>query len=321
MVFAFISKLLKIVWAANETKLRVRGTFMTVINSNTAATVTVNALSKNERAMNQTMERLATGKQINSAKDDAAGLAISSRMTAQMQGLEQAADNALNAISMIQTADGATQAITDMLQRMRELAVQAATGTLTSDDKKAANVEFVALLAEVGRVGAQTQWNGQNILDNSQGSLPTGVTDTTPPSKAKEVTYQIGANANQVLAVEFGDWSTSKTTGVFGVNLSALDVLSTTNANTALGTISTALDGVSTQRANYGAAMNRLEYTIDNVTNVAQNAEASRSRLEDADYADETTELARTQIIQQAGTAMLAQANQKSQTVLSLLKN
>lgn len=294
---------------------------MTVINSNTAATVTVNALTKNERAMNQTMERLATGKQINSAKDDAAGLAISSRMTSQMQGLEQAADNALNAISMIQTADGATQAITDMLQRMRELAVQAATGTLTTDDKKAANVEFVALLAEVGRVGAQTQWNGQNILDNSQGSVPAGITDTTPPSVAKEVSYQIGANANQVLAVEFGDWSTSKTTGVFGVDLSALDVLTTTNANTALSTISTALDGVSTQRANYGAAMNRLEYTIDNVTNVAQNAEASRSRLEDADYADETTELARTQIIQQAGTAMLAQANQKSQSVLSLLKS
>ncbi len=288
---------------------------MTVINSNTAATVTVNALNKNERAMNQTMERLATGKQINSAKDDAAGLAISSRMTSQMQGLEQAADNALNAISMIQTADGATQAITDMLQRMRELAVQAATGTLTTSDKNAANVEFAALLAEVGRVGSQTQWNGENILDDSQGAT------TTASPVNKVIQFQVGANANQVLEVEFGNWATNITTGVFGVDLSALDVLTTANANTALGTISTALDGVSTQRANYGAAMNRLEYTIDNVTNVAQNAEASRSRLEDADYADETTELARTQIIQQAGTAMLAQANQKSQSVLSLLKN
>ena len=290
---------------------------MTVINTNVGATITQNALAKNDRLMGQAMERLSTGKRINSASDDAAGLAISSRMTAQIKGLDQAARNANDAIAMIQTADGASIEVANMLQRMRELAIQSITETNTSTDRANLSVEFVALQAEISRISATTQWNGENILDGSAGTNTDGV-----------VIYQVGANASQTISIDLGDWATTGA-GVYSNGGAANDISSagtgislstSTAAAAALAKIDTAINGINTQRATYGAVMNRLEYVVDNLSNVSQNAEASRSRVEDANYANETTELARTQIIQQAGTAMLAQANQSAQAVLQLLK-
>ena len=290
---------------------------MTVINTNVGATITQNALSKNDRLMGQAMERLSTGKRINSASDDAAGLAISSRMTAQIKGLNQAVRNANDAIAMIQTADGASIELSNMLQRMRELAIQSITETNTATDRANLSVEFVALQAEIQRVSQSTQWNGENILDGSAGTNSDGV-----------VVYQVGSNSGQTISIDLGDWG-SDGAGVYSNGGAANDISSgasgislatSTDAASALAKIDTAINGINTQRASYGAVINRLEYVVDNLANVSQNAEASRSRVEDANYAQETTELARTQIIQQAGTAMLAQANQSAQSVLQLLK-
>ncbi|MDB2480196.1 flagellin [Porticoccaceae bacterium] len=291
---------------------------MTVINTNTAATISANALTKNERAMSQAMERLSTGQRINSAADDAAGLAISSKMTSQINGLNQAVRNANDGISMIQTADGALIEMTGMLQRMRELSVQSASDTNTTTDRAALDLEFEQLKAEIERIADNTQWNGTNLLNSSL-----------------SVDFQVGANASQTITVVIEDFETlnsDATSGVFeGLNqsalggtaardLAALGVDSKSNANTAITDLDMAIEHVNTQRATLGATINRLEYAADNLANVAQNASASRSRILDADYAAETTELARTQIIQQAGTAMLSQANQQAQSVLALLK-
>jgi flagellin len=276
---------------------------MTVINTNIGATITANALAKNERAMNTAMERLSTGKRINSAADDAAGLAISQRLNAQVKGLDQAARNANDAISMLQTADGAAIEITNMLQRMRELAVQATSDSNTTADVANLDLEFAALSGEIDRIVDATQWNGENILNGTGGTSGT-------------FTYQIGANNAQSIDVDFGDFSMD------GADVMGAADISATTATTAavITTLDTAISGVTTQRATFGAVMNRLEYTVDNLRNISQNTSASMSRISDADYAAETTELARTQIIQQAGTAMLSQANQQAQSVLALLK-
>jgi len=291
---------------------------MTVINTNTAATITANALTKNERAMSQTMERLSTGQRINSAADDAAGLAISSRMTSQINGLNMAVRNANDGISLVQTADGALIEVTNMLQRMRELAVQGASGTLGATDRDALDVEFQALTAAIEDVADDTQWNGINLLNG-----------------ASAFSFQVGANADQTISLTIKDFETeasSASAGVFdnidataysadGTNdLDALDVQDATNSGTAITNIDNALLKVQAHRADLGAVINRLEYAADNLANISQNTSASRSRILDADYAAETTELARTQIIQQAGTAMLSQANQQAQSVLALLK-
>ena len=281
---------------------------MTVINTNTAATLTANALAKNERAMSQTMERLSTGQRINSAADDAAGLAISSRMTSQINGLNAAVRNANDAISMVQTADGAMIEMENMLQRMRELAVQGSTGTNSSTDVTALQTEFTALRDEIFRVVENTQWNGTNLLDG----------DVDGSTNDAAVAFQVGANASQTITVDFGDFETAVD---WGSNFtSSLAMANASAANTNIGYIDTALTALYTQRSTFGAAINRLEYAADNLANVSQNTSASRSRILDADYAAETTELARTQIIQQAGTAMLSQANQQAQSVLALLK-
>ncbi len=278
-----------------------------VINTNSAATITANALNRNERAMGQAMERLSTGIRINSASDDAAGLAIASKMTSQINGLNQAVRNTNDAISMVQTADGAMIEVTEMLQRMAELAVQGATGTNASSDVLALETEFEALRDEIGRVVQNTQWNGTNLLDG----------DVTGTTNDAEIDFQVGANASQTISVDFGDFE-------FGVDwttlTSTLDMDNATEATANITAISSAITVVNTQRATFGAAMNRLEYAADNLANISQNTTASRSRILDANYASETTELARTQIIQQAATAMLAQANQQPRTVLALLK-
>ena len=307
---------------------------MTVINTNNAASITANALTKNERAMSQAMERLSTGQRINSAGDDAAGLAISSRMTSQLNGLNMAVRNANDAISMVQTADGAIVEVTSMLQRMRELAVQSASGTMGSTDRAALDVEFEALDAEILRISQNTEWNGTKLLD---GSLNASAAST----------FQVGANASQTISLTFADLSTegvgstsdqtvdslittgllvgldnsSVGSGTVGTDLAGLDIgTSASNATAAITALDFALDKVNSHRATLGATINRLEYAADNLANVAQNTSASRSQILDADYASETTELARTQIIQQAATAMLSQANQQAQSVLALLK-
>jgi flagellin len=287
---------------------------MAVVNTNVNATVAQNALVRNERNMNTAMERLSTGQRINGAKDDAAGLAISSRMTSQIRGLEVGIRNANDAMSMISTADGALVEVTNMLQRMRELALQSANGTTTSSDRDYLNSEYQNLITEIDRIAQNTQWNGGAILNHT----------TTASSTFK---YQVGANGGQTIAVDFGDFNNTGASGVMqNVNSAHGSIAAGTTASAmttgsaAVTAIDSAISSVNSQRATFGAAINQLTYAVDNLASVKVNAEASRSRILDTDYATETSELARTQIIQQAGTAMLAQANQLPQTVLSLLQ-
>ena len=396
---------------------------MTTINTNVSSLLAKNALVANERSMSTAMERLSTGVRINSAQDDAAGLAIASKMTSQIRGLDQAVRNANDAVSLIQTAEGALIETSNMLQRMRELAVQASSDTNTLTDRSALNQEFVSLRSEINRVAQNTQWNGVNILTKQGGSNSDGIHK-----------FQVGANANQTIDLTIGNYQTNSssqtavatvatttsgssqgataaaqvstfkiendvavgdvfsltvgdksfthtvtalaatavlsrdavfnamiagigtvagvgssttdsTTGAkihtftasstaFGSNsfnissgaggllsgINASSITTAANANSAVAAVTTALATVNTGRSEMGATMNRLQYAADNLANVARNATESRGRVMDADYAKETTELARTQIIAQAGTAMLAQANQMKQTVLSLLK-
>ena len=290
---------------------------MATINTNVAAQISANALAKNDRAMTQTMERLATGSRINSASDDAAGLAISSKLTAQVSGLNQAVRNGNDAIAMLQTADGAMEEVGNMLQRMRELGVQGGTGTLSSTDRRALNTEFVALRTEIERIADNTQWNGDNLLDGSAGSF--GL-----------LTFQVGYEASQTITVNVGDLElaagavayTAGTSagGILGADLSAITITTAALSNTQVTALDVAIAGIDSKRATIGAAVNTLEFAVDNLANASQNASAARSRIQDANYASETTELARTQIIAQAATAMLSQANQQAQNVLSLLK-
>jgi|TARA_B110000503_G_scaffold13885_1_gene18871 flagellin len=279
---------------------------MTVINTNNAATLTSNALLRNERAMTTSMERLSTGQRINSAQDDAAGLAIASKMTSSIRGLEQATRNSNDAISLLQTADGAAIEISNVLQRMRELAVQYANGTLTATDQSAIDTEFTSLQAEVTRIADNTTWNGTQIMDGTGGTTGTFV-------------FQVGADDAQTISVSLGDFNSNVATTYSSGTSTSLGAIVASTA-TAIADLDVSIAGLNTQRATFGATMNRLEYTVDNLQNIAQNTESSRSRIMDTNYAAESTELARTQIIQQAATAMLAQANQSSQSVLSLLK-
>jgi len=280
---------------------------MSVINTNIKALVAQNSLTVNNRELSKSMTQLSTGRRINSAADDAAGLAITTRMTSQIRGLNQAVRNANDGISMLQTAEGALIEITNMIQRMRELAVQSATDTNTSVDRGFLDTEFLALRNEIDRIVTMTQWNGQNLLKGE---------DTT--GFGTEAILQVGANSGQTITVTMKDFQQSSTAVLGGISSSAITTQAT--ATEAITALTTALTNVNTERATFGSLINRLTYTVDNLTNVAQNASESRSRILDTDYAQATTELARTQIIQQAATAMLAQANQQPQTVLALLK-
>jgi flagellin len=426
---------------------------MSVINTNVKALVAQNSLTVNNRAMSKTMEQLSTGKRINSAADDAAGLAISTKMTSQIRGLNQAVRNANDGISLIQTAEGATQEITNMLQRMRELAVQSASDTNTPADRAYLNDEFQQLKSEIDRIADKTQWNGVGILNaNSDFGTANG--------NNRDVAFHVGANSNDAITMTFKSMRTSATAGAtekwsfnfasstnladgaafnltlgnvtyslaagsaanvtagtkdfdFAVSNSAkttasaattlasqiqaglrkntalqdivvtangagfltiedpqgreitainyqnldssnppvltalaapavateiqdgvafagvfsgnaaiesLNVSEKSTSNTAISTLDHAIKAVNDERSKMGAVVNRLNSAADNLSNVAQNASASRSRILDTDYAQATTELARTQIIQQAATAMLAQANQQPAAVLSLLQ-
>jgi flagellin len=288
---------------------------MAVVNTNIAASLAQASLMRNERALGTAMEQLSTGKKINSAGDNAAGLAISTRMSSQIRGLDAAIRNANDAISMVNTAEGALDEITSMLQRMRELAVQAGTGTTDSSDRVYLHAEFAALRTEIDRIADNTEWNGRNILDGSAGGS-TG---------ASTVAFGIGQDgvATQTLSTTFGNFN--NTTGALS-GLASKVITGTTIASAismaskSIVEIDVVIGDVSSQRATFGAISNRLTHAVDNLTNVKTNSEASRSRILDTDYAAATSELARTQIIQQAGTAMLAQANQLPQTVLALLQ-
>ena len=404
---------------------------MLAINTNVSAGIARNAIQRNEGEMTQAMERLSTGKRINSAADDAAGLAIASKFSNQIAGLDQAARNANDGISMIQTAEGAYVEVGEMLQRMRQLAVQAASETYTTSDRTALDLEFQALVDEVVTIADNTQWNGANLLDGTAGTsgtvkiqsganagqtvdvafgtlartIATGtVTDTSSTVQtimlsssavavgdvltfklndsvntsavsvtlvANDVTrlttnattalttptdsavgYQAGGVTAATQTLNSGGGTTvalagtsntgeftvtvgaghadfaisdvrvNRGTGTLNTNIQALQMKSITSqtyANAAITALDSAISSVNEQRASYGSYISRFEHASQNLSNISQNMVASRSRIEDADYASETTELARTQIIQQAGTAMLAQANAAKSTVMTLL--
>ena len=426
---------------------------MSVINTNTSANIAALAIKTNEQEMSRAMERLSTGSRINSAKDDAAGLAIADRMSAQTKGIEQAVRNANDAISLLQTAEGATKEISNMLSRMRELAVQAASGTYTATDRAALDLEFGALMDEIDRIASNTEWNGTAILSGST------TTYTAAGAATKDYNIQIGTDASQTMALNLNVWKTqvavdsemtaasgtgrdgvdpkvgesqtvtfenmantnvvtiagltisasgsvtaaniagaidqissgassgfgtvtnltitgtltgydtgtastaavifTHTGGLSGSNTDLTDVATNTagiasvgaasgatdavgaygqgalffgttptrinitaaeNATQAITELDNAINGAAAERAKYGSYMSRLQHASDNLSNTAVNTRASISQIADADYAAETSELARTQIIAQASTAMLAQANQVKQTVLSLLQ-
>ena len=294
---------------------------MAVVNTNISASVAQSALIRNERAMSTAMERLSTGQRINSAGDDAAGLAVATRMTSQVIGLGTAIRNANDGISMLNTAEGAMIEMTTILQRMRELALQASSGTTDVKDRTNLNKEYQALYQEIDRIADNTEWNGRKILNN-----------TADGSSSGFVEFQVGMNmgGTEAISVDFGNLTNVSGSGTFADFVSAAATAGTisatttgsaqTTASAAIGSIDTALDDISSKRAVLGATVNRLTHTVDNLTNIRINAESTRSAILDTDYASETSALAKSQIIAQAGTAMLAQANQLPQTVLALLQ-
>ena len=295
---------------------------MAVVNTNISASLAQASLARNERALSKAMEQLSTGKKINTAADDAAGLAISTRMSSQIVGLEQSIQNASDAISMIQTAESALDEITNMLLRMRELALQASNGTGSVADRDYLQDEFSRLKAEIDRIANNTEWSGRAVLNGNAGG--TGV---------QTVSFQVGGNAGQTISVDFGymvgGGLKTGASGVLvasgGVALSGIAISGATTAaaqtaaSAAMTAIDNSIENVSNQRAAFGATVNQLTHSIDNLTQVSINAESTRSRIMDTDYARSTSELAKAQIIQQAGTAMLAQANQLPASVLDLL--
>jgi len=277
---------------------------MTSINTNINALTASNALSRNGQAQQQTMQQLSTGKRINRASDDSAGLAIRETMTAQINGLNTAIKNANDGISLLQTADGALSETSSLLQRMRELAVMSVNDTYSTAQKTAMSTEYVALASQITQIAANTQFNGMDLLSGSGGvGGGTG-----------SFVFQIGANTTQTMAVAI----VSQTLAQYA--LTGTTITTAALATTQIGVIDTAIGTLNTQRSSIGAAVNRLSHALDNLSNVAANATDSRSKIEDTDYATATSDLARQQIIAQAATAILAQANQQPQYVLSLLK-
>jgi len=267
---------------------------MTVINTNISAVRASNASVSASMMQSTAMERLSTGKRINSAKDDAAGLAIATNMTSQIRGMSQGVRNANDGISMAQTAEGALQEVTNMLQRMRELKVQYDNGTYSAADQANINSEMDALSTQIGSVLANTQFNGTALFAGAAGT----------------VTIQAGANATDTVTLAVG-----------GLSANAGITTVTANPDTAtLANYDTAIALVSTTRAGLGASQNQLESAVNNLNSNITNLSDARSRIEDADFAAESTALAKSQILSQASTAMLAQANQSQQNVLSLLR-
>ncbi len=276
---------------------------MTIVNTNIQALFAQKALALNSRAMDAASAQLSTGKRLNSAADDASGMAIGSQLSTQIHSLNQAVRNTTDGISMMQTADGAAGGIQSMLYRMKELAVQAANDTHSEAGRAALNTEFQALESEITNTVANTSWNGMKLLDGSLGDS-SGV-----------ATYHVGASSSDGVEVTFADFDLSTEP----LATAGRSVDTAANANTALETIDGAIDQISGARAAWGAGMNRLMYAGDNAAQVSQNLSASYSRIMDTDYAQATAEMARAMILDQAGSAMLAQANQQPAYVLALL--
>ena len=263
------------------------------INTNVASLNAQRNSTSSQASLNTSLQRLSSGLRINSSRDDAAGLAIADRMNAQIKGINVAIRNANDGISLAQTAEGALSTVTDVLQRMRELAVQAQNGSNGTSDRANMDTEYQQLSQEITRIASQTKFNGTAIVG----------------SGAAANVFQVGANNGDTLTI-----TTSQVSTVAG------DLTSVANASTAVSAIDTALDTITTSRAVYGAAMNRFQFAIQNLQITGENQSAARGRIMDADFAQETASLSRAQILQQAGTAMVAQANQLPQQVLSLLR-
>jgi flagellin len=378
---------------------------MTVINTNIKSLVSQNAMIKNNRDLSSAMQQLSTGKRINSAADDAAGLAITSRMTSQIRGLDQAVRNGNDSISMLQTTEGAMVEMTNMLQRMRELAVQSSNDTYTATDRNYMDLEYQQLKTEINRITRDTQWNGMDILNGafkndsdqvgrfrfqvgsnegqvisytiaamgfqestgaatltasdleltgsfsvgdkisvkvgtetasytvSGNDLLSGEPDTILATIASNMATKLSVDLAQTVSAAAGiltfDTAPSAAADITidpinkdGVltNIKDTDINTNSNSNAAIEQMDIAIDRLSTERAGIGALINRVTYAVDNLTNISQNTSESRSRILDADYAKSSSELARTQIISQAATAMLAQANQQPQSVMQLLQ-
>ena len=270
---------------------------MTVINTNIAALRAQNASRMANNALGTAMERLSTGKRINSAKDDAAGLAVATRMDAKVRGLNQAIRNANDGISLTQTAEGAMSEISNILVRMRELAVQSANGTITDDDRAVIATESDALVAQINYIAARTDFNGSVLLDDDE-----------------TFSIQTGVETGETVDIDLVAMDDA------GLVIDGIDLSTAADASDALDLLDTAIDLVATQRANIGAAQNRLEANVNNLTSTAMNLAEAKSRIEDADFSAESTKLASAQILAQASTAMLAQANQSQQGVLNLLR-
>jgi flagellin len=274
------------------------------VNTNTSSLNAQNQLMKSGSTLDTAYQRLSSGMRINSAADDAAGLQISNRLTSQVNGLNQAIRNANDGISLAQTAEGAMDETTNMLQRIRTLALQSANGSNTASDRTALNQEVSALMNEIDRVASDTTFGGQSLLDGTYNGK-----------------FQVGADANQTIsftltAIGSGGYNTSNLASAAKANI---NISSQSNAQSVIGLMDTAIAAVDSKRAELGAVQNRFSSTINNLSNISENVSAARSRIRDTDFATETASLTSAQILQQASSSILAQANQRPQVALSLL--
>ncbi|MDB2646363.1 flagellin [Pseudomonadales bacterium] len=298
-----------------------------VVNTNIGSLNAQRSLAESSKDLATAMERLSSGKKINSAADDAAGFAIAERMTAQVRGLNMATKNANDGLAMLATIENATNDVTDMLQRVRELAVQAANDTNSTTDRQYLQTEVNSLLKEINRVSTQTVYNNQAVLDGTRsGLIQTGTEagQTTAFNISSIDTDALGLTT-KAIATGGSPVDVFQTTNASGVMtlataVGAISVLNATAAAAALTKISAAIEQVASNRAGYGALSNRLEYTASNLMNVAEFTTQARSRIEDADFAAESARLAKAQVLQQTGTAMLAQANAASQLAVQLIR-
>ncbi|MBE5812181.1 MAG: flagellin [Clostridiales bacterium] len=272
-----------------------------IINTNMMALNAQNMLGRNQGTVEKAVNRLSSGLRINSASDDAAGLAISEKMRSQIRGLDQATSNANDGISLIQTAEGALQQTTDILQRMRELVIKAEnSGVLSDEDKVAIEVEIAALTTEIDRIGDSTTFNGKKLLDGTEGPF----------------SFKIGANTLTCdsITISIGSMKTDELT------VDDIKIDTSTNANNSLKAIDAAIAKVSDQRARLGAVQNRMEYAIENLTTASENLTAAESRIRDVNMADEMVTFTKNNILQQSAMAMLAQANKQPEQILTLLQ-
>ena len=292
---------------------------MISINTNNGGLFAAKAASQSQATIDSAMQRLSTGSRINNAKDDAAGQAIATRLTAEIQGLEIASRNVADGQSLVDTAEGALQETHTLLLRMREIGVQAANGTLSTSDNQALDAEFQQLVKEIDRIAQNTTWAGAALLNGDGGTVDTSET----------FSFQAGVGNNSgadVFSVTVKN-ADSTTLDVYvaqtnnGVTSNSVGLLSQSSAQTAIGLVDTAIATVSSERANLGAVSNRMASTMANLDQIRVNLTASKGRIADADFAAETANLAKGQILQQAATAMLAQANASKQTVLTLIQS